>query len=100
MVDSHCCLGVFLMEGADLLFSALVERGHWLGWEESGTIAEESFIGGHPQSVIYLVIVDCRSNREPLGPIVLLSCRKQAKILLDPSVFAFRESICLRVEGR
>jgi len=36
------------MEDADPLFGAFVERGYWLGWEESGTIAEESFVGRHP----------------------------------------------------
>jgi len=36
------------MEDTDLLFSAFVEHGYWLGWEESGAIAEESFVGGHP----------------------------------------------------
>src|SRR5712675_141246 len=90
MVDGRRCLGAFLMEGADPLLGTLVGCGYRLGWEKLGMIAEESFIGGHPQSVIYSVIVDCRSNREPLGPIVLLSCRKQAKVLLDPLVLAFR----------
>jgi len=48
MVDGRYRLGAFLMESADPFLSTLIGRGYRLGWEESGAIAEESFIGGHP----------------------------------------------------
>jgi len=50
------------MEDADSIFGAFTVCGYWLSRKESGAVTEESFVGGHAQSVVGSVVVDRRRD--------------------------------------
>src|SRR5882672_9749597 len=64
------------------------------------TVAEESFVWGHPQRGIRAVVVDRRSDGEPFVPVVLLGRSQETEVLFDPLVLPFGQAVRLRVKCR
>jgi len=97
-VDCRCGLHSFLFKKAQAVLDHLiwgVDRGSWV---KVWAIAEQGFIGGHPQSGVGVVVVNSGSDREPFIPVILLSHCEETEVLLYPLVLSFGEPICLGME--